>query len=169
MHTPLLVSLVADEPTCHPPMVGNFPLPRVARSLPYPAYRLLHRVGCCSRMLFQTCEIPLSIKPLMFLLLTPGSFLGLEAWQAQGLQASRVQPNRWTALVTFNGVTALNLQSLKLCTVNRRVYRRGKKLLRYCQSLRLIDQKEEKGSEVSRFHSIKSSEISILVTQVAAS
>ena len=38
---------------------------------------------------------PPSIKPLMSLSLTLGSFFGLEAGQAQVWQACRVQPNNW--------------------------------------------------------------------------
>ena len=51
---------------------------------------------CCSRTSFQPCKIhpTPSIKPQMSLLLTPGSFFGLEAGQVQGLQADKVQPNR---------------------------------------------------------------------------
>ena len=48
-------------------------------------------VGGCSRTLLQTCKISLSIKPLTSLSLTLGSFFGLKAGQAQGLQACGVQ------------------------------------------------------------------------------
>lgn len=41
-------------------------------------------------------EAPLSIKPLMCLLLTLGSFSGLEARAAPGLQACEVQPRTLT-------------------------------------------------------------------------
>lgn len=61
---------------------GNHDLPTV----------LSHTVGCCSSASFQICKIPLTIKPLMFLLLS--GFFGLRVGQVQGLQACGVQPNR---------------------------------------------------------------------------
>ena len=51
----------------------------LAQVLPLPM------VGCCSRTLFQTCKLPLFIKPLMSLLLTPGFFFGLGTGEAQDL------------------------------------------------------------------------------------
>lgn len=45
---------------------------------------LLHTVGCHSRILLQTCKFPLTIKPLMSLLLTLGS-LRIKAEQVQAL------------------------------------------------------------------------------------
>ena len=50
---------------------------------------LLHTVGCRYRTLLQTSST--CIRPLVFL--TPGSFFGLEAGQAQSLWAWRRQPN----------------------------------------------------------------------------
>ena len=46
--------------------------------------------------LLSNVEAPLSIEPLMCLLLTLGSFSGLEARPAQGLQACVVQPRTLT-------------------------------------------------------------------------
>lgn len=81
--------------------------------------------------------------------------------------SSTITALRWTIGVTFNSVTGL-----KAHTISRRLYGLGKKLLGYCQSLSLFDEKKER--KLNRFWSIKkeknsSSEISILVTQVTAS
>ena len=57
-----------------------------------PTCCLLHQeVDCCSRTSLQKGKLPLSVESLIPRLLTPGSFFGLEAGQAQGLQARRVQ------------------------------------------------------------------------------
>jgi len=42
-------------------------------------HRSPHTVGCHSKTLLHTCKLPLSIKPLMSLLPTPGCFFGLQA------------------------------------------------------------------------------------------
>ena len=52
-------------------------------------------VGCCSGTLLQTCEIPPIHYAIDVSVADTSSFLGLEAVQVQGLQACRVQPNRW--------------------------------------------------------------------------
>lgn len=62
----LLVSLVTKEPTTDVsfPCNWQFPPSRAETAT------MTHTVGCHSRTLLQTCALPLSIKPLMFLSLT---------------------------------------------------------------------------------------------------
>ena len=87
---PLPVSLVTDEPTW-----SQFPFPLEA-SLPAtmfcPMCSPLHS-GVSLQDLASDMSAPPSIKPLMSLSSTLGSFFGLEAGHTQTLEACGVQPN----------------------------------------------------------------------------
>ena len=80
--------------TSIPSITGNLPLPLVAKTTAMSCLpSAVPSKGPPGPFLLWTCKIPLSIKPLMSLSLTPGSFFSLEAGHMQGLQACRVQPN----------------------------------------------------------------------------
>lgn len=86
---------------------------REKRLLPCLTNHPLHMVGRCSRTLFQTCKLPLLIKPLMSLLLTPGSFFGLRTGEAWDLQALWVQPKKDRGKIYSFYKSSLNLQGFQ--------------------------------------------------------
>ena len=72
-----------------PPITGSLR----RRVPPCPVRSQLHTVGSRSGTSLQTRKFPPPVKPLMSLLLIPGSFLGLKAGRVQALQGRWVQPN----------------------------------------------------------------------------
>ena len=69
----------------------NPPFPGEQRLLPRPAHRQWW--GFCSRTLFRTHKMPLSVKPLMSLSLTPGYSSVMKLGEYRACKPEGVQPN----------------------------------------------------------------------------
>ena len=74
--------------------IGNYPLPLEAKPAAlYCPCCLLYMVGFCSRTLFRTHKMPLSVKPLMSLSLTPGYSSVMKLGEYRACKPEGVQPN----------------------------------------------------------------------------